>query len=133
MVAHNADFDMSFISANCNRQNLPCDFTVIVPWHVKIFVIGLGRYKLDSVAKALGIVLDHHHRAVDDTECTALIFLKLCKMLEDKGITNLDELNKQGKQSKNLINKLPSHHAIILVKNLVGRVKFIQTDFHITY
>ena len=127
MVAHNADFDMSFISANCNRQNLPCDFTVIDTVAMsRYLIIGLGRYKLDSVAKALGIVLDHHHRAVDDAECTALIFLKLCKMLEDKGITNLDELNKQGKQSKNLINKLPSYHAIILVKNLVGRVNLYR-------
>ena len=127
MVAHNADFDMSFISANCERQGLPCDFTIIDTVAMsRYLIIGLGRYKLDNVAKALGIVLDHHHRAVDDAECTALIFLKLCKMLEGKGIDNLDEVNEQGKQSKNLINKLPAHHAIILVKNLVGRVNLYK-------
>ena len=127
MVAHNSDFDMSFIEANCKRQDLECDFTVIDTVAMsRYLIIGLGRYKLDNVAKALGIVLDHHHRAVDDAECTALIFLKLCKMLEGKGIDNLDELNRQGKQSKNLIDKLPAHHAIILVKNQVGRVNLYK-------
>jgi DNA polymerase-3 subunit alpha (Gram-positive type) len=92
----------------------------------RYLIIGLGRYKLDSVAKALGIVLDHHHRAVDDAECTALIFLKLCDMLRDKGIDNLDEVNEEGKQSTNLINKLPAHHAIILVKDLIGRVNLYK-------
>ena len=29
MVAHNADFDMSFIVENAKRQNLPCDYTEI--------------------------------------------------------------------------------------------------------
>ena len=127
MVAHNSDFDMSFIEANCKRQDLECDFTVIDTVAMsRYLIIGLGRYKLDNVAKALGIVLDHHHRAVDDAECTALIFLKLCKMLEGKGIDNLDELNRQGKQSKNLIDKLPAHHAIILVKNQIGRVNLYK-------
>ena len=92
----------------------------------RYLIIGLGRYKLDNVAKALGIVLDHHHRAVDDAECTALIFLKLCSMLKDKGIDNLDQVNKEGKQSDNLIKKLPAHHAIILVKDLVGRVNLYK-------
>ncbi len=127
MVAHNADFDMSFITANCKRQGIQCDFTIIDTVAMsRYLIVGLGRYRLDSVAKALGIVLDHHHRAVDDAECTALIFLKLCDMLKNKGIDNLDQVNAEGKQSANLINKLPAHHAIILVKNLTGRVNLYK-------
>ena len=30
MVAHNSDFDMSFIEANYKRQNLECDYTVLI-------------------------------------------------------------------------------------------------------
>jgi DNA polymerase-3 subunit alpha (Gram-positive type) len=127
MVAHNAEFDMSFIRENCIRQDLPCDFTIVDTVAMsRYLVIGLNKYKLNNVAKALGIVLEHHHRAVDDAECTALIFQKLCKMLENKGITNLDELNAEGKQSSNLISKLPAHHAIILCKDLVGRVNLYK-------
>ncbi len=127
MVAHNADFDMSFIAHNCKEMGLECDFTIVdTVAMARYLVVGLGKYKLNNVAKALGIALDHHHRAVDDAECTALIFLKLCKMLEERGIDNLDDVNKEGKQSKNLINKLPAHHAIILVKDLVGRVNLYK-------
>ncbi len=28
MVAHNADFDMSFIKYNCDRLSIPYDFTI---------------------------------------------------------------------------------------------------------
>ena len=108
-------------------MGLECDFTIVdTVAMARYLVVGLGKYKLNNVAKALGIALDHHHRAVDDAECTALIFLKLCKMLEERGIDNLDDVNKEGKQSKNLINKLPAHHAIILVKDLVGRVNLYK-------
>ena len=41
----------------------------------------LSKYKLDTVAKALGVSLENHHRAVDDAGCTAEIFIKLLKNL----------------------------------------------------
>ncbi len=127
MVAHNADFDMGFISENCKRQGLECDFTIVdTVAMARYLIIGLARYKLNNVAKALGVVLENHHRAVDDAECTAHIFIKLCKMLKDKGITDLDKANEEGKQSDNLKAKLPAHHAIILCKNLVGRVNLYK-------
>ncbi len=121
MVAHNADFDMSFIEANCRRMDIPCEFTVIDTVGLSRFLVtGLGRYKLDTVAKALGVPLGNHHRAVDDAECTAHIFQKLCSRMEEQGITNLDEANEKGIESDEFKSKLPSNHAIILVKNLVG-------------
>ena len=121
MVAHNADFDMSFIEANCRRMDIPSEFTVIDTVGLSRFLVtGLARYKLDTVAKALGVPLGNHHRAVDDAECTARIFQKLCSRMKEQGITNLDEANEKGIESDEFKSKLPSNHAIILVKNLVG-------------
>ena len=114
MVAHNADFDMSFIAANCERIGLPCDFTIVDTVAMsRYLIIGLGKYKLDRVAKALGIVLENHHRAVDDAECTALIFLKLCKMLKDKGINNLDEVNKEEQRVTTTASCLSRNRALL--------------------
>ena len=136
MVAHNADFDMSFISANCNRQNLPCDFTVIDTVAMsRYLIIGLGRYKLDSVAKALGIVLDHHHRAVDDARVTAEVFLRFVEMLEEQDVHTLAKLNDMGAMSPDLIKKAPSYHGIILVKNETGRINLnrLVSASHLDY
>ena len=59
----------------------------------------LSRFKLDTVAKELHISLENHHRAVDDAECTAHIFVKFISMLNDRGIYDLDTLNERGKAS----------------------------------
>ena len=42
----------------------------------RILLPALNRFKLDTVAKALNISLENHHRAVDDAACTAEIFVK---------------------------------------------------------
>ncbi len=77
MVAHNADFDMSFIIENCKRQGLPQEYTYVDTVGMARFLLpALNRFKLDTVAKAVGYSLDHHHRAVDDAACTAEIFVR---------------------------------------------------------
>ena len=50
----------------------------------------LNRFKLDTVAKALNISLENHHRAVDDAGCTAEIFVKFIEMLKERGVEDLD-------------------------------------------
>lgn len=78
MVAHNADFDMSFIIENCNRMGIPNDFTYVDTVGMARFLLpALNRFKLDTVAKAVGVSLDHHHRAVDDAECTGTYFREI--------------------------------------------------------
>ena len=57
------------------------------------------------------------HRAVNDAEATAEIFLKLVDMLEENDIENIDDINIFASRTVNY-NKLKSHHTIILVKNL---------------
>ncbi len=136
MVAHNADFDMSFIEENCKRQSLPCKFTVIDTLAMaRSLLTRLNRFTLDSVAKDLGISLDHHHRAVDDAECTAGIFMKMTQMLEKRNIHNLDDVNEAGKMDEKSIKKLKSYHIILLAKNDIGRVHLYQlvSEAHLKY
>ena len=136
MVAHNAEFDMSFIQKNCEDLNLPCDFTIIDTVAMARYLLPqLNRFKLDTVAKELKISLEHHHRAVDDANCTAEIFLKFVEMLQSRGIQTLDELNEAGKATPAQIQKMPMYHAIILATNDYGRVNLYRlvSMSYITY
>ena len=136
MVAHNAEFDMSFIQKNCEDLHLNCDFTVADTVAMARFLLPqLNRYKLDTVAKAVGVSLENHHRAVDDAACTAEIFVKFIEMLESRRIHTLDELNEQGIPSAEAIQKMSTYHAIILAKNDIGRVNLYRlvSLSHLTY
>lgn len=127
LVAHNAEFDVSFIKENCRRLGMEREFTYLDTVALaRVLLPQLNRFKLDTVAKALHINLHHHHRAVDDAECTAEIFLKLAEMLEKQDIFDLDGVNKLGKASLEQIKKLPTYHAIILAKNEVGRINLYR-------
>ena len=136
MVAHNADFDMSFIIENCKRQGLPEEYTYVDTVGMARFLLpALNRFKLDTVAKAVGVSLDHHHRAVDDAACTAEIFVRFVEMLRERDISDVDTLNKQGNVSVNTIKKLPTYHAIILARNETGRINLYKlvSQSHLKY
>ena len=123
LVAHNAGFDVGFIKENCARleihQKIISVDTVAL---ARVLLPTLSRYKLNIVAKALGISLENHHRAVDDAAATAEIFVKFIEMLKERGITTLEEVNKFGKTNPDAIKKMVSYHVIILAKNEIGRV-----------
>ena len=136
MVAHNADFDMSFIMENCRQQGLSDVFTYVDTVGMARFLLpALNRFKLDTVAKAVGVPLQNHHRAVDDAACTADIFVKFVKMLADRDIYDVDELNRQGAVSPDTVKKLPTYHAIILARNETGRVNLYKlvSKSHLKY
>ena len=136
MVAHNASFDMGFIHQKSKDQGLDSDFTVVDTVSMsRALLPHLGKHTLDHVAKELGVSLENHHRAVEDAEATAEIFLRLCKRLEEKGITTLTQLNEFGRPTEEVIRKLPSYHAIILAKNEIGRVNLYRlvSESHLKY
>ena len=136
MVAHNADFDMSFIIKNCERQGIEKEFTIIDTVALaRILLPQLNRFKLDTVAKALGVSLENHHRAVDDAGCTAEIFVKFVKMLHDRGMETLDQVNQMGQASPETIMKMNTYHAIILATNDIGRINLYRliSLSHLTY
>lgn len=127
LVAHNARFDTGFIKQKAADLAIETDFTVLdTVAMARAQLPELGKFKLDHVAKALKVSLENHHRAVDDAECTAHIFLKLVSMLKDQGIEDLTALEEFGRNSVDIIRKSMSYHVIILAKNEVGRMNLYR-------
>lgn len=123
LVAHNAGFDVGFIEENCKRLGIERKLTSVDTVALaRVLLPTLSRYKLNVVAKALGISLENHHRAVDDAGATAEIFVKFVEMLKEREITTLKGVNTFGAMNPDAIRKMPAHHVIILAKNDVGRV-----------
>ena len=136
LVAHNAGFDVGFIEQNCRYQDIQPDFvSVDTVALARVLLPALSKYKLDVVAKALGISLENHHRAVDDAGATAQIFIKFIEMLKERNITTLKGLNRFGNLNPDAIRKLPTYHVIILAKNDIGRVNLYKlvSESHLTY
>ncbi len=127
LVAHNASFDVSFISHNAAQLGLPFSPTVLDTVSMaRVLLPALNRYKLDVVAKALDISLENHHRAVDDAGATARIFARFVEMLRERGIETLDQLDSLSEMTAEAICKLPTYHVIILAKNDLGRINLYR-------
>ncbi len=136
LVAHNAGFDVGFIIHNAKNLGLHIEPTVIDTIRLAQKLLpNLSKYKLNVVAKALGVSLENHHRAVDDAGATAEIFTAFVAMLRKMGIEDLDQLNDASQVSVETIRKLPTHHIIILAKNDIGRINLYKlvSMSHLTY
>ena len=127
LVAHNASFDVSFIAYQAGLLGLPFHPTVLDTVAIaRQLLPQLSRFKLDTVAKALKISLENHHRAVDDAGATAEIFARFVAMLRERGVENLDQLNSMSALSPDTIKKMPTYHVILLAKNEVGRINLYR-------
>ena len=136
LVAHNATFDTTFIRVNCKRLGLDYDFTALDTMTLAyIFLPELGRYNLDRLTNYFKLTNAHHHRACDDAEVTAEIFIRLLKMVNESGSKTVDDLNRLGSASVDSIKKAKSYHGIIFFKNETGRTNLyrIISESHIKY
>ena len=136
LVAHNAGFDTGFIRENAKRLNLPYDHTVVDTLGLARCLMGhLGKFTLDNICKHLNIILETHHRAVDDATATGKIFVEFISMLKEKDITDLDQVNEFANDNVDLIKKGRMYHGIILVKNNTGRVNLnrLVSESHLNY
>ncbi len=106
MVAHNAGFDVGFIKEKAKTL--------------------LGREFNCTFT---------HHRAVDDAQACADIFLALVKKLTARGINDLDGINEIKEFNTNAILKAKTYHAIILAATEEGRVNLYRlvSMSHLTY
>ena len=123
LVAHNADFDVSFVKAACQRLGLP-----FAPLYLDTLVMaegllpGLSRHKLNIVADTLSLPAFNHHRAVDDAMTVGYMLERFFAMLEEKGITQVSQINDAMSEMKagNKLATLKTRHIIIYAKNNTG-------------
>ena len=120
IVAHNADFDVGFIKYNAELLGLEFPNTYIDTLAMaKELFPDFKRYKLGLIAEKLDIKVEVAHRALADVETLVAVFDVMLKMLDEKGITKMSEVDEKLAGEINFRN-LPTHHAVILTKNKVG-------------
>lgn len=75
IVAHNANFDYSFLQNNSNKSftNNKVIDTVAIS---RKMIPNLPNHKLNTVARYIGIQEEGYHRAEFDCECCAKIYMK---------------------------------------------------------
>jgi DNA polymerase-3 subunit alpha (Gram-positive type) len=120
LVAHNAPFDISFLKAALERNNLKFNFKYIdtIPL-CKSKILTIKNYKLGTVASYFNLPEFNAHRACDDSKILARIFFKLIELVKmEKKIKNSDSI-------KDLFDRVDAKkqfvfHQTILVKNQVG-------------
>ena len=120
LIAHNADFDISFIRTAAKEQEIPFD----IPY---LDTLGLSRFlnkelkshKLDVLAKHYKLEEFHHHRACDDAETLAKVFFKMTEQLAAMDVKNFVDLQNEFSANANPLLLKP-YHQIILAKNQEG-------------
>jgi len=116
-VAHNAEFDISFIRTNCKRLNIEFNPTFIdTMGFARAVLPHLKNHKLNTLSKELGVKLLNHHRADSDAEACSGILLELIKIIEKDGKVfdkNINSIETSWPVSRNI-----SFNSIIYVKEM---------------
>ena len=120
IVAHNADFDTSFLKAVCQRHDITYDYTSVDTLAIcRCMFPELKNHKLDTIVRHLNIGKFNHHRACDDAGVLAKIFIELMdRMKTDYSLSDISQIN-NGLNGGD-VKKLKMYHIIFLAKNLVG-------------
>lgn len=118
VVAHNAKFDVGFINQKAKAMNIEYSPSVIDTLHwAKILLPDQKRFGLKYITNYFGIILESHHRAVDDAKATAEVFQKFLNMVLSRGILKLTEINDELQTN---IQNADTLNTMILVKNQDG-------------
>lgn len=117
LVAHNAQFDISFIRREMNDKNLNFDYPVLDTLFLsRALLKGQKRFNLSAISKVLGVSLIGAHRAVNDAEATAHVFIKLLSLAGNP--KSFEEINLLFKDIKKGV--LFPTSMTILIKDKVG-------------
>ncbi|BCG59647.1 PolC-type DNA polymerase III [Paenibacillus sp. URB8-2] len=135
LVAHNARFDMGFIQASLAKFGLPLlpNPSLDTLELARLLHPNMKNHRLNTLADKYKVLLESHHRAVDDTVALGGVLNGLLADAEKlKGLTMLDRLNDE--VGKDLSNTRPFHCCIYALnmtgkKNLYKLVSLSHTDY----
>ena len=134
LSAHNASFDVGFIRESLLNMGREIKNPVLDTLQLsRVLFPGLKNHKLNTVAKHLKVELLNHHRAVDDAKATADILAYSLKLLEEKEIKTIAQLNDLAYRSDS--SKGDMYHTIILAKNPDGLKELYKliTESHLNH
>ena len=123
LVAHNADFDTSFIRAACNKLGYPYQYTSVDTFVLsQNLMTNLNRFKLDIVADALSLPEFNHHRAADDAVICGLIMARFVEKMRDIGVNSIQGINRamESMRSQHRADSRHAQHIILIAKNQQG-------------
>ena len=122
LVAHNADFDVGFITEAAGRHGI--DFE---PVYLDTLVLAqtllptLKRHKLDMVSNFLGLPEFNHHRASDDAMVVARMMDKFIPMLRERGAERVSDVEHVVRRARReVVRNQKPRHIVLLVKNKTG-------------
>ncbi len=94
LVAHNADFDTTFLQWACRKQGIEYNLTSVDTWTIsQNLLTQLSRFSLDVVAKHFELDDFNHHRAGDDALVCGRVFGRLVPMLQALGVQDIQSIN----------------------------------------
>ena len=138
LVAHNADFDVGFLAAACERLGI--DFA---PTYIDTLILSqnlmpqLSKHKLNLVADALSLPEFNHHRASDDALTCGYLYLRFAAMLQERGVADIQSINAcmTTLRSGSRITDRRAKHIIVFAKNQTGlrNLYRIISDAHLKF
>lgn len=134
MVAHNANFDIGFLNKKIEQLGLFADLKSIDTLIISRALFPESKkHTLDVISKKLSIPLLNHHRAVEDAEATANIYIKILEILRDRGASDFKEANSILGYLD--YKRVRPNHVTLYAKNQVGikNIYKIVSASHINY
>ena len=136
LVAHNATFDIGFLNQGYKQINLDKVTNPVIDTLelARFLVPELGNHRLNTLCKHFNVELTQHHRAIYDAEATGYLFWKLVELLEEREITNVNQLNDHIDHSDSFQQSRPFHCTLLVqneigLKNLYKLVSLSHTDY----
>ena len=123
LVAHNARFDLCFVTRECERLGYQRRFTAIDTLILSQNLLpNLNKYKLDVVAKEFQLGDFNHHRAADDAVICGQIMAKLFEKLKELGLSRLQQINEAmiPYRMRHRNDSRHAQHIILFAKNQLG-------------